>query len=117
MFPFESIAAAFRVIDQAMDTVIVPWRSGPDDHDVEATLDRIASMERPRQADLRRLQQYIVPIPRAVRRDWLASGVLYPVHERYGDSLLRLADLAHYDAETGLDIGDPTYRDAEANVF
>lgn len=116
-FPFKSIAAAFRMIDEAMQPVIVPWRADPDDRDAETTLNRIAAMDRPRAADLRRLQLYTVPIPRTRRDDWLARGVLRPVHRRLGDALLRFDDLAHYDERTGLDIGDPSYRAAESNVL
>ena len=56
LFPFESIARAFRVIEDAMESVIVPWKSAPDDMEAETLLDRIRAMEVPSRADLRRLQ-------------------------------------------------------------
>jgi CRISPR-associated endonuclease/helicase Cas3 len=116
-FPFFGIAEAFRMIDEAMEPVIVPWQAGPDDHAAATLLARIAAMDRPLIRDLRQLQQYAVPIPRARRDDWLARGVLQPVHPRLNPALLRLGDLAHYDDLTGLDIGAPSYRAAESNVM
>lgn len=117
-FNFESIARAFRMIDDAMASVIVPWRATPDDPRADAVLARIASMERPLVADLRALQQYVVPIPPKCRADWLAAGVLRPINPRLGGALLVVADpTAHYDPATGLRIDTPEHRAAESNVI
>jgi CRISPR-associated endonuclease/helicase Cas3 len=115
-FPFKSIAAAFRMIDEAMASVVVPWRATSDDTQVGTLLGRIAAMERPLQADLRALQQYVVPIPRAARDAWLALGALRPVHARLGDALLTFDDDSLYDPQTGLRLDNPTYRSAEDNI-
>lgn len=112
LFPFESISRAFRMIDQAMDPVIVPW-----DEAARAILARIAAMDRPLATDLRRLQQYVVPLPRQVRADWLAQGVLSPVHPKLGEALLKFADLTAYDPATGVKLDAPIYRPAEENVW
>ena len=106
-FPFAGIARAFRMIDEVMEQVIVPW-----DGDAEAVLKRIAVMERPLAADLRLLQQYTVPIPSRVRDEWITLGVLKPVH-RALEGIVHLDSLAHYDQETGVRLSDPTYRTAE----
>jgi len=74
-YPFASISRAFRMIDEMLEPVIVPWDQG-----AAAILDRIAQMDRPRSSDLRALQQYTVPLPANARSDWLAQGVLRPVH-------------------------------------
>lgn len=116
-FPFDSMARAFRMIEDVMVPVVVPWRAHPDDRDAETLLGRIAGMERPLVADLRRLQLYTVGIPRQVRDAWLAKGALRPVNRGLGDAVLRFDDLAHYDPETGLRIDDPTFRSAEDNAF
>lgn len=116
-FPFRSIAEAFHLIDDAMEPVVVPWRSSLDDDDATRLLGRIASMERPLAADLRRLQHYVVAIPARARDEWLARGVLRPVHPALGEAMLRFADDAHYRAETGLDLEETTYREAVRNVF
>ena len=116
-FPFTSIADAFRMIEDIMEPVIVPWRASADDDDAETLLARIAAQERPRPADLRRLQQYVVPIPKRARDEWLERGVLTPVHPSLGEAMLRFPDLSHYRAETGIDLEDMTYRDAGQNVL
>lgn len=116
-FPFAAVAAAFRMIDQAMEPVAVPWRGDPADDEAERLLTRIAAMDRPRAEDLRRLQQYVVPIPRAAREEWLATGVLQRAHPALGDAVLRFADLAHYDAETGVQLNDINLRAPEMNVI
>ncbi len=116
-FPFASIAETFRMIDEVMDPVIVPWRATPDDRACETILARVAAMNKPLGPDLRALQQYVVAIPRKVRADWLALGVLRPVHRALGEALLRFEGLAHYDAAMGVQLGNPLERRAEDNVF
>jgi len=117
-FPFRSIAEAFRMIDEeASEPVVVPWRADAEDDDAEKLLARIAAHDRPRTADLRRLQQYVVPIPTKARDEWLARGVLTAVHPGLGNAMLRFADLSHYRPQTGVDLADMTYREPERNVF
>ncbi len=115
-FPFAAIAAAFRMIEDVMEPVVVPWRSDAEDHDAETVLNRIAGMDRPLARDLRRLQQYTVPIPPSARDAWLAAGVLRPVHPALGDALLRFDSLDYYDPQTGVQL-DPGYRSPEANII
>jgi len=111
-FPFASIAQAFRLIDDVMQPVIVPW------NDVAKTVIRaVAAAERPRRDDIRRLQQFTVGIPKFARDAWLAAGVLTPVHRRLGEAMLCFADCAHYRTHTGVDLDEPTRRDSEDNVF
>lgn len=114
--PFETIARAFQMIDEAMTPLIVPWRAAPDDTAAKTLLDRIGAMDRPRREDLPALQQYVVPVPRAARDTWLALGALRAVHAGLGTALLRFSDDGLYDAETGLRVDNPTYRSAEDNV-
>ncbi len=111
-YPFESIARAFRMIDEAMEPVIVPW-----DDEARAALARIAAMDRPLGEDLRRLQQYVVPIPGPTRASWLAQGAIPQVHPALGNALLALPDLARYDPETGVRLDDLAQRAAESNVI
>jgi CRISPR-associated endonuclease/helicase Cas3 len=73
-------------------------------------------MDRPLARDLRRLQQYTVPIPPRARATWLAAGVLRPVHPALGDTLLRFDNLAAYDPQTGVRL-DPGFRSPEANII
>ena len=106
-FPFSGIAEAFQMIDDYKEPVIVPWRAGKDDGEVERLLTGIASKSRPTASDFRRLQQYTVSIPPLVRGQWLALGVLTPAHPALGDALLKFTDLGRYDPKTGLDLDYP----------
>ncbi|HEY5048410.1 MAG TPA: CRISPR-associated helicase Cas3' [Rhizomicrobium sp.] len=116
-FPFESIARAFRMIDEHMEPVIVPWKADTDDDDAQKLLNKIAGMDRPLAGDLRRLQQYVVSIPRKLRCDWMVADVLTPVHPALGSGLLRFQDLAHYRPRTGVDIFDTAERATEYNII
>jgi len=117
-YPFEKIARAFRMIDDAMDAVIVPWQ-GEDGTDMSAAdlLCRIAAMPRPLTDDLRRLQQYTIPVPPKARAYWLGIGALRAVHPALGDALLMFGDDSHYDTKTGVRLDDPAHRSAESNFF
>ncbi|MFN7288828.1 MAG: CRISPR-associated endonuclease Cas3'' [bacterium] len=111
-FPFRSIAAAFRLIEEVMEPVVVPI-----DATAQALLRTIAAMERPLAHDLRRLQGYTVSIPRKARLDWLSKRALRAVHPALGESLLTFEDGSHYRTETGLDLVNALQRSAENNVF
>uniref|UniRef100_UPI0013CF646F hypothetical protein n=1 Tax=Klebsiella pneumoniae TaxID=573 RepID=UPI0013CF646F len=54
-FPFKSIAEAFRMIDDVMEPVIVPWCAHEGDREAEDLLARIAQQSKPSGRDLRRL--------------------------------------------------------------
>jgi len=101
-FPFATIAAAFRMIEEVMEPIVVPWRADDDDRETETLLARIAASERPCRVDLRRLQQYVVGLPSKLRDEWLAGGVLTPVHPGMGNAMLKLGGLALYDEATGV---------------
>lgn len=95
-----------------MDPVVVPW-----DETARTLLREIAAVERPLRGHLRRLQQYVVSIPRPVRMAWLAGGALVPVHPGLGDALLAVTDIRRYRCHTGLDLDAPGLRPAEDNVW
>ncbi len=116
-FDFKHIAHAYRLIDDIMAPVIVPWKSDEDDVDAANLLRKIAASDRPTRADLRRLQLYTVGIPPKARQFWLERGALAPVHVALGDALLHFADTTHYRAETGLDLSNQEQRAAEANII
>ncbi len=111
-FAFEKIAAAFRMIDDVQETVIVPF-----DERAEALLAKIAGADRPTTTDLRKLQPYAVSIPKKAQGEWLAAGVLRPVHPRLGDALLCFENRAHYREDTGVDLREPERRDPESNLI
>ncbi|HWK36950.1 CRISPR-associated endonuclease Cas3'' [Sphingomonas sp.] len=115
-FPFARIATAFRMIDETMDPVIVPW-------DAEATnaIAAIGSADLPAGA-LRRLQrklqQYVVPIPAKARAAMLGTGAAQAIRsDHYGDRFVVLESRSLYDSAVGLRLDDPTWRSAESNVM
>lgn len=109
-FPFESIAEAFRMIEDTMCPVIVPWKgAGPLLGDLSAGRGATGKL-------LRALQPFTVGIPESARMAWLARGDLVPVRPEFGVEVLRLADRSKlYLDRTGLDLSDGAYRQAEAN--
>jgi CRISPR-associated endonuclease/helicase Cas3 len=111
-FDLESIARAFRLIDDVQETVIVPY-----DEAAKALLAHIARVDRPAVGDLRKLQQYAVSIPKRDRDAWLAAGVLRPVHLGLLEALLRFEDKAHYLPNTGVNLAEPERRDGAANII
>ena len=115
-FPFASIAEAFRMIDDVMQPVIVPWSDGPDDTSAKELLDRLGATARPLASDLRRVQQYVVGIPRKAHSDWLAAGVLRCVRADMGERLLRFEGMSHYSSATGVNLLRPEYRNSEENI-
>ncbi|MBL8590803.1 MAG: CRISPR-associated endonuclease Cas3'' [Methylobacteriaceae bacterium] len=119
--PFASVAEAFRLIDETMESVVVPWNADEADDDFDRLVERIwRAMEkdgRARVGDLRSLRLYTVSIPGKARDEWLRAGALRPLHPGLGDSVLRFNDLALYDREMGISIDAPFHRSAESNIM
>ena len=111
-FPFRGIAEAFRMIDEAMVPVVVPWNN-----DAIAVLERLEKDKDVARGDLRRIQQYTVGIPRKARDGWLKDGEIRPVRAAFDDALLRFRSDSLYQPRTGIDLGQPSYREAESNVW
>ncbi|WP_448502753.1 CRISPR-associated endonuclease Cas3'' [Sphingomonas sp.] len=111
-FPFSQIASAFRLIDETMEPVLVPW----DDAACDA-LDALEYADVSPAGIVRRLQQYVVPVPARIRRALLATGGAVAIRPLvYGDRFVRLPDLAQYDPALGLRIDAPDWRSAESNI-
>ena len=114
-FPFETIAAAMRFIDDVMVPVIVAKE--------EATTGEVDALVR----DLRfakgvggiarALGRYTVGVPRTVRNAMVAARVAEVIRqEEFGDQFVVLLNLDLYTAEVGLDWQDITFRSAEAMI-
>ena len=119
-FPFATIARAFRMIDDVMDPVIIPF-----DGEARAAIDVLRHAPMPPASVQRKLQQYVVPVPAKTRAGLLASGAAQVIKpEEYGDRFVVLAQGASgalpelYDPELGLRIDrDPVERSSESNVI
>lgn len=114
--PFASIAAAFHIIEDTMDPVIVPWRRGSDPEEVPRLLAALRSATRPPGAVLRRLQQFTVSVPERTRLAMIASGAVQPVSPDYGDRFVALVADTLYDDQTGLSL-DPFGMTTEAGIL
>jgi CRISPR-associated endonuclease/helicase Cas3 len=112
-FPFSRIAQAFRLIDDIMVPVLIPW-----DDRARAALRDLTHAPVPPPAVVRRLQQYVVSIPKQNRAALLASGAVRAIRaEIYGDRFLYLASPSLYSPDCGLWLDDPTWRSSESNVW
>lgn len=112
-FAFEDMAQAFRLIDDRMEPVLIPW----DDRARDALADLAGPSVPPRDA-LRRLQRYTVPVPPAVRGDMRELGDATSIRpELYGDRFVRLVRMDRYDENTGLAMAVGQWRTSEENVI
>ena len=114
--PFASIAAAFHIIEDTMDPVIVPWRGGSDLDEVPNLLAALRFAARPPGAVLRRLQQFTVLVPVRARLAMIASGAVQPVSPDYGDRFVALVADSLYSDRTGLSL-DPFSMTAESGFM
>ena len=112
-FPFASISEAFRMIDNAMEPVIIPA-----DDEARALVASLEHADTPPGKAMRGLQQYTVNVPGTARGAILASGALQAIRpDQHGERFLKLVSMSLYDESTGLKLDDPTFRSAEANIF
>jgi CRISPR-associated endonuclease/helicase Cas3 len=111
-FPFATVAELFRMIDDVMAPIIVPWND-------EARRLAQALEHAPRIGGiLRGLQPYTVGVPRRVRAELIAAGAVVQVRQaEYPDQLALLANLDLYRPDIGLTWDDPTFREAEGLAF
>jgi len=112
-FPFSRIAQAFRMIDDVMDPVIVPW-----DGEARAAIAALRHADLPPAGVQRKLQQYTVPVPAKARADMLATGAVQAIRaEDYGDRFVVLESPSLYDPALGMRLDDPAWRSSEGNIL
>ncbi len=118
-WPFADIANAYKLIESAMEPVIVPW----DDPAVAALAelaDPSIASENIRGA-ARKLQPYIVNIPKDAFSRLTQAGRITPVNpHRFEEQFMCLSDEARQNIYTeafGIDWSDPTFRRAEENML
>ena len=112
-FPFASISDAFRMIDDEMVPVLIPFD--------QQAIELLDALEKPGllpSGSLRKLQQYSVSVPRRALDALSRNGAVQPINpDAYGDRFLRLESTSLYHQSHGLDFDDPTFRSANDNVF
>lgn len=106
-FPFREIAEDFRLIDSAMDSLIIPW-----DEEARRLIRELRHTDFPA-ATARKLQRYTVHIYRRTLGELKAAGVV----ETLADSFHVLTNDCLYDDDLGLCPEDPTFRNAEDDIF
>lgn len=112
-FPFADIADAFRMIDDIMAPVLVPY-----DAEACAAIETLQHVERPPRDVLRRLQQYSVSLPTKAREALVLAGAANVIRpDIFGDRFIVLPDLARYDEKLGLRFDNPVFRSSEANIM
>lgn len=116
-FPFASIARAFRVIDETMVPVLVPY-----DTTARGLLADLERADKPPAHILRGLQRYLVPVPDKVRSALIESGHAEAVGPaaKDGSPFIRLTGngfVSVYDDVTGLKLDDPGFRSSEDNLW
>ena len=110
--PFEDVARAFQMIDSAMEPVIIPF----DDNARKF----IAELEHTNDVRTvaRKLQPYIVNVPREVFAKLRQAGSIQPINPaRYDEQFVTLVTQNLYSGEIGLDWSDPAKRAPEDNLF
>lgn len=107
--PMETLAAKFRMIDTAQLPVIVPY-----DDDARDALKRLQYAERSGGL-ARRLQPYLVPVPRRAFDALRSTGAIQPVAARWGVQFMWLVneDLYRKHAD-GLHWDDPAFLRSES---
>ena len=117
-FPFEDIAAEFRLIESAMVPVIVPYSSEDGaDRTAERLVQELGWVDRPGRV-ARLLQPYVVQVPPPARAALLAAGAARIVRESdFSLQFVVLENLDLYRPEIGLTWDDPTFREATGLMF
>jgi CRISPR-associated endonuclease/helicase Cas3 len=110
--PFETLARKFRLIENVMRPVIVPWDD--DAHKALAELEFAEGCG----AIARRLQPYIVQLPRpAYDALWKAHAIQPVAPARYDEQFVQLVNLRLYDKRFGLHWDDPQFLSSEGLVI
>ncbi|MFT4247027.1 MAG: CRISPR-associated endonuclease Cas3'' [Pseudomonas sp.] len=114
--PMETLATRFRMIDNAMRPVIVPYDPQTGQEDPFVT-DLLRDLEYAPGA-ARKLQPFLVQVPGQGYDTLWRSGAIQPVAEaRYGHQFVRLVNPRLYDARYGLHWEQPQFLSAEGNVW
>jgi CRISPR-associated endonuclease/helicase Cas3 len=114
-FPFESIAAAMRFIDEVMVPVIVA-KEEAHPGEVEGLI-RDLRFAAGVGGIARKLGRYTVGVPRKARADMIAKGIAEIIRpDDFGDQFVVLHNLNLYTAEVGLDWSDPTFLRVETLI-
>lgn len=107
LFPFETVAKRYKLIEDGMLPIIHRWNSEAADLvEALAHADYVGSIAR-------KLQRYVASVPRRLRANLIARGAARAIREdEFGDQFVVLEDADLYHADVGLDGTDPTFMEA-----
>jgi CRISPR-associated endonuclease/helicase Cas3 len=111
-FLFAEIAEKFKLIDETMQPVIIPW-----DDEAKKGISALRGAQIPPGRVVRKLQQYTVSVPTAVWRNLARTGAIQEVNPDFGDRFMQLCSDGLYEKSTGLRQDDPTSRTSEQNII
>lgn len=115
--PMETLAAKFRMIDSIQMPVIVPWRSGVDDHTVDQLVERLRFAERCGGL-ARQLQPYLVPVPRQGFDALCEAGAVISVEpNRWADQFMVLVNRDLYGEHFGLSWDEPSFLEVGSTII
>jgi CRISPR-associated endonuclease/helicase Cas3 len=114
--PFETVSRKFKIIKDGQKPILIPF----DDRGREL-IETLAGLDYgSRFGDIvRKLQPYIVTVPRFSFAALRQAGAVQPVNEqRFGEQFCALISKDPlYRGDIGLMLDDPTFRSAESNMF
>lgn len=114
--PFETLALKFRMIENVMKPVIVPFDpyTGQIDPDAEKALRDLEYAP----SIARKLQAFTVQVPKIAFDAMRVAGAISPVAaERYGELFMRLENSDLYHRDFGLHWDNPAFISAERCVW
>lgn len=112
IFPFQTIAKEFRMIESFIKPIFVPF-----DEEAEALLAQLKTTDEVGKV-LRKLQPYIVQIPQKGFEVLQLAGAIQTVApHRFEDQFWQLINQDIYDSEFGISWNDPTFIKAESSVI
>lgn len=114
---YDSVGRAFRMIDDAGKSVIIPWRGGEDPDEVDRLVATLRSAPVPPARTLQRLQQFTVTIPEQSYIAMLLNDAIQPVAaDKYADRFMLVQEVGLYKQATGLSL-DPFGSEAWSAAF
>ena len=111
-YPFQNIAASFKMIEHYMVPIIVPLDSRAREAIQALRFSEYVG------GHARALQRYTVQVPKTTFDQLLKLGALAPIApDRFGDQFFELVSDSLYSTRAGLNLSDPASVSAEAMVI
>lgn len=110
--PFEAVAAKFRMIESIQCPVLIPFD--------DTACDALAALSFAERAGsiARRLQPYVVQLPKYGHDALYKTGAIQPVApDKFGEQFMCLVNKSLYKQMVGIDWDDPSFISAEFSVL